>query len=147
VSTWSSQPLPSGALNEAYEAWTAAGSRAPSEPARTRCGTDAWNGAARDGSALPLEDAIAYAPEEPPGYVQTHGELPTQRLGIAEKGGTKSSATACAFVCLRDDRQLRSVRPAKARRRAADWRRPTCSPARTAARTLRARAAPAGPNR
>ena len=74
------------------------------QPARTRCGTDAWNGAARHGSALRFEDSIAYALEEPPAQLQTHGELVTQRLGIAEKGGTKSSATACAFVCLRDDR-------------------------------------------
>ena len=31
------------------------------EPARTRYGTDAWNAAAREGSALSFEDAIAYA--------------------------------------------------------------------------------------
>ena len=36
------------------------------EPARTRHGTDAWNAAAREGSALSFEDAIAYALEEPP---------------------------------------------------------------------------------
>ena len=36
------------------------------EPARRRCGTDAWNGAAREGSALTFEDAIAYALEESP---------------------------------------------------------------------------------
>jgi len=41
--------------------------RAFFEPARTRCGTDAWNAAAREGSALTFEDAIAYALEEPPG--------------------------------------------------------------------------------
>ena len=35
------------------------------KPARTRCGTDAWNSAARDGSVLSFEDAIAYALEEP----------------------------------------------------------------------------------
>jgi len=35
------------------------------EPARTRCGTDAWNAAAREGSELSFEDAIAYALEEP----------------------------------------------------------------------------------
>jgi hypothetical protein len=35
------------------------------EPARTRCGTDAWNAAAREGSVLSFEDAIAYALEEP----------------------------------------------------------------------------------
>jgi predicted ATPase/class 3 adenylate cyclase len=35
------------------------------EPARTRCRTDAWNAAAREGSVLSFEDAIAYALEEP----------------------------------------------------------------------------------
>jgi predicted ATPase/DNA-binding SARP family transcriptional activator len=35
------------------------------EPARTRCGTHAWNAAAREGSVLGFEDAIAYALEEP----------------------------------------------------------------------------------
>jgi hypothetical protein len=35
------------------------------EPARMRCGTDAWNAAAREGSVLSFEDAIAYALEEP----------------------------------------------------------------------------------
>ena len=35
------------------------------EPARTRCGTAAWNAAAREGSVLGFEDAIAYALEEP----------------------------------------------------------------------------------
>ena len=35
------------------------------EPARTRYGADAWDAAARDGSALSFEDAIAYALEEP----------------------------------------------------------------------------------
>ena len=34
-------------------------------PARTRCGTDDWDAAARDGSALSFERAIAYALEEP----------------------------------------------------------------------------------
>jgi tetratricopeptide (TPR) repeat protein len=37
------------------------------EPARRRYGTDAWNAAARSGSALTFEDAIANALEEPPG--------------------------------------------------------------------------------
>jgi predicted ATPase len=37
------------------------------EPARTRYGTDVWNAAAREGSTLTFEDAIAYALEEPPG--------------------------------------------------------------------------------
>ena len=35
------------------------------QPARIRCGTDAWNAAAREGSTLSFEDAIAYALEEP----------------------------------------------------------------------------------
>jgi hypothetical protein len=34
------------------------------EPARTRCGLDAWNTAAREGSRFSFEDAIAYALEE-----------------------------------------------------------------------------------
>jgi hypothetical protein len=34
------------------------------EPARTRCGTDAWNAAVREGSMLSFEDAIAYALDE-----------------------------------------------------------------------------------
>jgi predicted ATPase len=36
------------------------------EPARTRYGADSWNAAAREGSALTFEAAIAYALEEPP---------------------------------------------------------------------------------
>jgi hypothetical protein len=36
------------------------------EPARARCPSDVWNAAAREGSALSFEDAIAYALEEPP---------------------------------------------------------------------------------
>jgi hypothetical protein len=35
------------------------------EPARARCGNDAWNAAAREGSELSFQDAIAYALEEP----------------------------------------------------------------------------------
>jgi hypothetical protein len=35
------------------------------EPARARCGADAWNAAARGGSALSFEAVIAYALEEP----------------------------------------------------------------------------------
>jgi predicted ATPase/class 3 adenylate cyclase len=35
------------------------------EPARTRHGADAWDAAAREGSVLSFEDAIAYALEEP----------------------------------------------------------------------------------
>jgi hypothetical protein len=34
------------------------------EPARTRCGPDAWDAAVRDGGVLSFEDAIAYALEE-----------------------------------------------------------------------------------
>jgi hypothetical protein len=34
-------------------------------PARARCGSDAWNATAREGSVLSFEDAIAYALEEP----------------------------------------------------------------------------------
>lgn len=36
------------------------------EPARTRYGADAWNAAAREGSALSFSDAIAHALEDPP---------------------------------------------------------------------------------
>src|SRR4051812_27844776 len=36
------------------------------EPARARCGSDAWNAGARKGSVLSFEDAIAYALEELP---------------------------------------------------------------------------------
>jgi predicted ATPase len=35
------------------------------ETARTRCGTEAWDAAAREGNAMTLEGAIAYALEEP----------------------------------------------------------------------------------
>jgi predicted ATPase/class 3 adenylate cyclase len=35
------------------------------EPARARSGTETWNAAAREGSALSFEDAIAYALEQP----------------------------------------------------------------------------------
>jgi hypothetical protein len=38
------------------------------EPARTRCGTHAWDAAVRDGATLSLKDAIAYALEEPPAH-------------------------------------------------------------------------------
>jgi len=31
------------------------------EPARTRCGADAWDAAAREGAAMSFDDAIAYA--------------------------------------------------------------------------------------
>jgi predicted ATPase/class 3 adenylate cyclase len=34
-------------------------------PARARCGADAWHDTAREGAALSVEDAIAYALEEP----------------------------------------------------------------------------------
>jgi predicted ATPase/DNA-binding SARP family transcriptional activator len=36
------------------------------EPARTRCGTQTWDAAAREGGMLSLQDAIADALEEPP---------------------------------------------------------------------------------
>src|SRR3954454_16619760 len=36
------------------------------EPARTRCGTDVWIAAARDGGALSFQDAIAYAIDDRP---------------------------------------------------------------------------------
>ena len=37
------------------------------KPARTRHGAEEWDAAAREGSALSFEDAIAYALQEPPG--------------------------------------------------------------------------------
>jgi hypothetical protein len=39
--------------------------RAFFEPTRTRCGADAWNAAAREGSGLSFEAAIAYALDRP----------------------------------------------------------------------------------
>jgi predicted ATPase/DNA-binding SARP family transcriptional activator len=42
------------------------------EPARARYGAAAWNAAAREGSALSLEDAIAYALAQPPLPMPTH---------------------------------------------------------------------------
>jgi predicted ATPase/class 3 adenylate cyclase len=47
------------------------------EAARTRCGTDAWNAAAREGSTLSFEDAIAYALEEPRARIRAHREAAT----------------------------------------------------------------------
>jgi hypothetical protein len=47
------------------------------EPARARCGTDAWNAAAREGSLLSFEDAIAYALEEPRARIRAHREAAT----------------------------------------------------------------------
>jgi hypothetical protein len=44
------------------------------KPARTRYGTDAWNAAAREGSVLSFEDAIAYALEEPRAWIRAHRE-------------------------------------------------------------------------
>jgi predicted ATPase/class 3 adenylate cyclase len=44
------------------------------EPARARCGTDTWNAAAREGSVLSFEGAIAYALEEPPARIRAHRE-------------------------------------------------------------------------
>jgi predicted ATPase/class 3 adenylate cyclase len=47
------------------------------EPARARCGPNTWNAAAREGSALSFEDAIAYALEEPRARVRAHREAAT----------------------------------------------------------------------
>jgi hypothetical protein len=47
------------------------------EPARTRCGSDAWNAAAREGGVLSFEDAIAYALEEPRAWIRAHREAAT----------------------------------------------------------------------
>jgi predicted ATPase/class 3 adenylate cyclase len=47
------------------------------EPARARCGTDTWNAAAREGSVLSFEDAIAYALEEPRARIRAHREAAT----------------------------------------------------------------------
>jgi hypothetical protein len=47
------------------------------EPARTRCRTDAWNAAAREGSVLSFEDAIAYALQEPRVWIRAHREAAT----------------------------------------------------------------------
>jgi hypothetical protein len=44
------------------------------EPARSRYGTDEWNTAAREGSGLTFEAAIAYALEEPPRSSRPHNE-------------------------------------------------------------------------
>jgi hypothetical protein len=38
------------------------------EPARSRCGLGVWDAAWRDGATLSLEDAIAYALDEPAEY-------------------------------------------------------------------------------
>jgi hypothetical protein len=46
------------------------------EPARTRCGTDAWNAAAHEGSVLSVEDAIAYALGETRAAIRAHREPP-----------------------------------------------------------------------
>jgi predicted ATPase/DNA-binding SARP family transcriptional activator len=47
------------------------------EPARTRSGIEAWNAAARAGSVLSFEDAIAYALEEPSAWIRPHREAAT----------------------------------------------------------------------
>jgi predicted ATPase/class 3 adenylate cyclase len=44
------------------------------EPARTRVGAHAWEGAAHEGAALNFEDAITYALEDPRASVRTHRE-------------------------------------------------------------------------
>jgi predicted ATPase/class 3 adenylate cyclase len=66
------------------------------EPARTRFGTDAWNAAAREGSALSFEDAVAYGLEEAAGLMRqrrapsrtspTRAQAPSRR---ARRGGTR----------------------------------------------------------
>jgi predicted ATPase/class 3 adenylate cyclase len=45
--------------------------------ARARCGTDAWNAAAREGSTLSFEDAIAYALDEPRARIRAHRQAAT----------------------------------------------------------------------
>jgi len=47
------------------------------DPARARCGARAWDAAARDGSTLSFEDAIAYALEEPPAQMRAHRQADT----------------------------------------------------------------------
>jgi hypothetical protein len=42
------------------------------DPARARCGARAWDAAAREGSTLSFEGAIAYALEEPPAQMRVH---------------------------------------------------------------------------
>jgi len=47
------------------------------DPARARCGARAWDAAARDGSTLSFEDAIAYALEEQPAPLRAHRQAAT----------------------------------------------------------------------
>lgn len=47
------------------------------EPARARCGTLAWDAAARDGSILSFEGAIAYALDEPTAQMRAHRQAST----------------------------------------------------------------------
>jgi predicted ATPase len=47
------------------------------EPARARCGTDAWNAATHAGMGLSFEQAIAYALEEPRPRIPAHREAAT----------------------------------------------------------------------
>jgi hypothetical protein len=47
------------------------------EPARARSRIDAWNTAAREGSTLSFEDAIAYALEEPRAWARPHSDAAT----------------------------------------------------------------------
>jgi tetratricopeptide (TPR) repeat protein len=47
------------------------------KPARARCAADEWDSAARAGSALSFDGAIAYALEEPRGAIHAHGEAAT----------------------------------------------------------------------
>jgi hypothetical protein len=46
-------------------------------PARTRYGSAPWDAAAHEGRALSLEDAIAYALEEPRARISAHREPAT----------------------------------------------------------------------
>jgi predicted ATPase/DNA-binding SARP family transcriptional activator len=47
------------------------------EASRARCGARAWDAAARDGSTLSFEDAIAYALDEPPAQMRAHRQAAT----------------------------------------------------------------------
>jgi predicted ATPase/DNA-binding SARP family transcriptional activator len=46
------------------------------DPARARCGAGAWDAAAREGSTLSFEDAIAYALGEPPAQIRQREAAP-----------------------------------------------------------------------
>jgi predicted ATPase/DNA-binding SARP family transcriptional activator len=53
------------------------------EPARTRCGADAWDAALREGTALSFEDAIAYALDEPNPQAANPATAPSTPAGQA----------------------------------------------------------------